>query len=185
MTNEQDDPKRGFTFTYFGRHDRAFNMLEPILMQRNSSKVNAAIIGAGFAIPRPYKRLGLEPKQQSWEYVELATLLNRLGIDWELTIIEENEEVCAEIQEQREVLIDDMTDTVNNSQYSQKVLAGLGEQTMLNNDEFQKLLGGGTPPYPFTQIQTAEIPNSIRDRITVVQGDLTKVLEKQLLKIQS
>lgn len=138
------------TATWFGRSRNELKALMEALAESNTPNYKTLQIGPGYST---IDKICYEP-------IELSASLQQLKKPWSLTIMDYNPEVCDCIRKQTRLII-------NNSTVPCDSLEGLADYTR----RFLATLGTTSNE---THGVAVKIPSEIRERISVVEGDLTK-----------
>ncbi|MBI2141484.1 hypothetical protein HYU16_03605 [Candidatus Woesearchaeota archaeon] len=121
------------TKTHFARHARAFLALEEILSAQRGSEYGALVVGAGLNLPFATKYFdgnyeGFGDVLQTFEPFEVALLMQRAGLEWRLTVIDSNEQVCDAVASQQNLILhSDDNDSVSQTEWHNRYLARLIE----------------------------------------------------------
>lgn len=149
------------TLTWFCRYAEAFVKLEEILKKENFTEINAMLVGPGL-----YGLMHLSKpnnKKYSWEHVELAAVLERTAKQWNIVVADKSEKVCEAVKQQAEFPVHkNHLESRLQKQYFESITETLG---ITGNSRAAALL---EEPY------LAKLPEHMRDRISVAQGDITK-----------
>lgn len=153
---------------------------------------NALVVGAGLS-QGPYN-YGLpcdwSQKEYSWEYLEVAAVLMRLGKPWKLTVVDKSPEVCEAVRKQERVPVDDFYAPTG---YARRFLSTLG---VYDNDEEkvkevkraiiteaeEKFGKWAADPdmvvdaRKLSLLKVADIPMEVRDRVTVANTNVGTLL---------
>jgi len=160
--------------THFARRTNAFLRLEEILSGGNYERINALLIGAGwdYAI-RDRDLFG----RFSWEPIEVALLLDRIGKPSALIVADKSEEVCEALRRQDElVLVDNISLVPEGRQYLDKVLQGLENVSEIDLKQYAEETGDRYllhPSYGIRGIYRARIPEKIKQNMNIVQKSLS------------
>jgi len=172
----------GSGLTWFARHSKAYLRLEEILSDKIDDNINALVVGAGFdyASSQPWS-LGKYPfGKYSWEPVEVEIRLEGLGKTSSLMVVDISEEVCEALKKQDElVLPDEISGIPEGEQYIKNFLEHLNDVQELDMEllsrQLSEEIGFGhfyTFPKDLIRIYRGKIPEKIRQKINVVQGDI-------------
>ena len=170
--------------THFGRHSETYMKLEEILRKEEQGKINAMLIGAGWAKPSPIREWNRPPPHYSWEYVELAIILDNIRKPWHfirkpwhLTVADYSAEICEEADAQRELIIDNHH-LINEEEHKdfKKTLKRLEDVTRISGNH---PVLSGMRISSWDSIYLARIPENLIRNISVMQADLTNAEEFQ------
>ena len=148
--------------------------MESLLRTSGLQQHNALVIGAGLASHPMFYWLELSPEHQlfqgqySFEYLEIAALLTRLGKPWRLTVVDSSSEVCDAVTNQESVVINNLYDQTG---YARMFLSTFGAE---NDKEGMSAINSALESVRTTNRPTLfkrlEIPRMVRERIKVVNG---------------
>ena len=164
--------------TGFGRHYEALEDLAALLQESKLPQHNALVVGAGLDQLNVFRLLSdnikaKQPlwlqKKYSWEYLEVAAVLERLGKPWTLTVVDASPEVCEAVQRQEEVVIESGYDGL---QYAKMFLAALGTNACVKEElrVANSALESSRILYSLAVCSNIYIPSAIRERIEIING---------------
>ncbi len=169
--------------TNFGRHEEALEDLEALLRGCELPQHNALVVGAGLDNLPVFKWLpdsikAEQPlwlqKQYSWEYLEVAAVLERLGKPWTITVVDSSAEVCEALKRQENAVIDD---PYGQNEYAKRFLAAFGVKSY--DEEDVKLINAalkkGNISNRVTIVKRLYISSVIRERIAIVNGSVQEL----------
>ncbi len=149
---------------------------------------NALIIGAGlYPLPLVCNLDDASHKypwileEYSWEYLEVAAMLIRLGKQWTMTVLDRSPEVCSSIKRQRRLAIANCYAEISD-EYLNQFLATFG---ITKSDEaamraVNAELESKGIANRFTLIATMDIPDEVLKRTTVINGRAERLNELRL-----
>mgnify|MGYP001571496996 CR=1 FL=1 len=175
--------------THFGRHEETLGDLETLLLGYELPQHSALVVGVGLDQLPVFEWLQNDVKAKqpfwlqqkySWEYLEVAAVLERLGKPWTLTVVDSSPEVCEAVQRQEVIVIDD---AYGKSGYAKRFLETLGVggyddkmlRTVSTALESSKILNR------VEVCNEVNIPSAIREKITVICGGIQNLGELALL----
>lgn len=184
--------RSGLTQTHFGRHYRKLNCLEEALKEASFHQHSALVIGAGLHTPLFLLNLEDTPlendpnlqKPYSWEPVELAAVLERLGKPYNITVVDSSQEVCEALAQQQSIVIDDCSapNDAGFADYAMRFLATFG--IMSADKEKMEAINNAIPIRHVADrlkiFKKVEIPQQFRDRIEVVAGSVANLARIKL-----